>query len=183
MKTIHFQIGIACVSSQSYATHKSIIASFVVCLFFLSCVSYSYCFCRFQSVSDTWRRKGIEHIWHVCTHTHTRNTLEANIYSLSSFALHSICGTEIFGAITRLSCVIFTTQHTVEYSSSKCLKCVNESFRFSSFRFVYQFFMSFFLHQAIIIITLLLLLLLFWFNSIINQFVYCSKMKSEQLFE
>lgn len=128
---------------------------FVVCVLFVLFLSHSKCERHMKEEGNR------THMACVHTHTHTRNTLEANIYSLSSFALHSICGTEISGAITRLSCVIFTTQHTVEYSSSKCLKCVNESFRFSSFRFVYQFFMSFFLHQAIIIITLLLLLLLF----------------------
>lgn len=71
MKTIHFQIGIACVSSQSYATHKSIIASFVVCLFFFCRV----CLIRIVSVAfKVWatHEGGREsNTYGMCAHTRT----------------------------------------------------------------------------------------------------------------
>lgn len=118
VKTIHFQIGIACVSSQSYNTYLASLVYF----FFLLCISVA-----FKVANDTCRKKRIKHIWHMYVDGHS-----AHIYSLS-FALKRIC-IEILELLH--VCHVSFSQHTIKQlntSSSKCLKCVNEIVSFANF--------------------------------------------------
>ena len=140
VKTIHYQIGIACVSSQSYYTY---LASFSLFFFLLI-------FCRIQNANDAVKKKRIKHIWHICVHTlliksaylntHTKHTHTHTYSSSLSFALKNIC--------TEHDChVSHFQQHTLNSIQFLFISVwsVNEfAFRLQNFfDFYYYFFIIF----------------------------------------